>query len=165
MPACLEPIPHGGEGLVDLIAMRTYVLPGDVRTEDLISVAFAVEDQAGLASLVRAAVASRAKKHTKLKWHVKSRELVPGVKRGAGKVMNPEPALPDDFVELVEPNLPAVVRLLGASRDQAALVYAKDERVEQPAVEIVERDVEEDLPAVSGHALLYRAGLAAAWRP
>jgi hypothetical protein len=33
--------------------------------------------------------------------------------------------------------------------------------MEQPAIEFVERDVEEDLPTVSGHALLYWAGLAA----
>jgi hypothetical protein len=37
---------HGRQRLVDFIAMERMSWPGDVRTEDLISVAFAVEDQA-----------------------------------------------------------------------------------------------------------------------
>jgi hypothetical protein len=84
-----------------------------------------------LRSLVRATIAARTEEHTEFKRHVEPGKPVRGVKCGAGKVVNPEPALPDDFVlELVEPNLPAVVRLLGASRDQATLVHAEHERME-----------------------------------
>jgi hypothetical protein len=131
--------------------MRSNVLARDVRAEHLVSIAVAIKDETRLPLLQVPSVSTRAQEYPKLERHVEPRESIGGIQGRARKIMYAKSAIPDDLIQLLDADLAAVIPLLGATSNQSALVYCKDECLKKLFVSIVERDVKEDLPLVRLH--------------
>lgn len=105
--------------------MRTDVLTSDVRTELLVSVAFAVEDETTLAALLTVPKPPSPKKQAEFERHVEPRQAILAIKRRSGKVVDSVLAFTNQTDELIEPNVCSIVGFERASRDKPAIIHRK----------------------------------------
>ncbi|HEY5060553.1 MAG TPA: hypothetical protein VII52_03405, partial [Gemmatimonadaceae bacterium] len=83
-----KPVPHCCNRAANIVVMGPNVLSADVRTEYLIPVLIAVQNQTRLARLDSTSEALGAKEYPQLEGHVKPGQAVLSIERDARKVVN-----------------------------------------------------------------------------
>lgn len=76
LDAWAKPISNFSNCLIGIGCVRSDVLTGDIRYKFLVSISFAVENQAVFLLLFAASKALRAKKQAKFQGHVEARKIV-----------------------------------------------------------------------------------------
>ena len=105
-------------------------MTGDVRNEFLIPVLFDVEDQGELSTLFLAAEPFASKKEAQFERHIESGQVVYRVQTHFGDVMNSEPTLLNDALDLREEDFARVIGFTSAPGNKSEFEYGENNRAE-----------------------------------
>lgn len=139
-----NPIAYHSERDGNIVVVGANILPGNVGTEFLIAIGFAVKDQTYLPALPAISEFPCAQEDAQLERHVEARQTIARIERRPGQVVYPELALSNDRIEFLDSNLGAIVGFKRASRYQTTVVDRENECAEELLVASIEGNIDKD---------------------
>lgn len=138
-----EPISRHADHLGEVVSVIPDVLASNVGQKLLIAVTVAIKNESDFLLLLSSAKSLGGEEDSQLEGHIEAWKLILTIKLRARKIVDTEPAVSNDLKKTFESDSARIISFQSTTRPKPAVHHRIDNRIEDIAVFVVERAIDE----------------------